>query len=219
MKCFYTQPNGRKQIKLRRWVNDATPGSNHWHRADVVLVVLDASGVVVENPRALPLDVIELIAADAATVEDVLPLCKDFIPHKCAGCGFNLTEENSSFYRDRNELFNGRLPGEEFALNNMPPGAIYRLTHLEGPNGDPRYCGTDGRSFGAICPDGTHWYIDGPCSNCTSPNDKTHKCWVRHGEPPNFTVDKNGHTCSAGAGSIQTPTWHGFLVDGEFRSC
>jgi len=30
-----------------------------------------------------------------------------------------------------------------------------------------------------------------------------------------FTVDKNGDACAAGAGSILTPTWHGFLQNGE----
>lgn len=50
-----------------------------------------------------------------------------------------------------------------------------------------------------------------------------HKCWVRHGTPPQEVVhvDKNGVTCGAGAGSIaiqpsgQNPGWHGFLHNGE----
>lgn len=41
-----------------------------------------------------------------------------------------------------------------------------------------------------------------------------HKCWCRHGEAPNFTVDKNGVTCIAGAGSIQIGNYHGFLQNG-----
>ena len=60
------------------------------------------------------------------------------------------------------------------------------------------------------------WDIDSRCGNCTMPDDKTHRCWIRHGTPPNITVDKNGLTCQAGAGSIQTKGYHGFLQNGYF---
>ena len=66
-------------------------------------------------------------------------------------------------------------------------------------------------------PDASHprdWDIDSRCSNCGLPEDKTHRCWVRHGVPPFITVDKNGHTCKAGGGSIQLPNWHGVLQNG-----
>ena len=48
------------------------------------------------------------------------------------------------------------------------------------------------------------------------PGDDVHRCWVRHGRPEDGTlhVDKNGQTCAAGAGSIQTHNWHGFLHNG-----
>ncbi len=88
----------------------------------------------------------------------------------------------------------------------------------------------------------TRWRIDGYASNCTSPcrvcgvqrKDHTaslkdsghpyedsvpeHRCWVRHGtvgEP--IHVDKNGLTCQAGGGSIQTEGWHGFLHRGVLK--
>lgn len=48
------------------------------------------------------------------------------------------------------------------------------------------------------------------------PDDAEHRCWIRHGEPPLITVDKNGLTCAAGAGSIQCRDYHGFLRDGSF---
>lgn len=73
-----------------------------------------------------------------------------------------------------------------------------------------------------VTPDGRTWDIDSRCSNCTLPEDKTHRCWVRHGEPPFITVDKNGLTCQAGGGSIDMtqggtrPGFHGFLRAGEF---
>ena len=61
-------------------------------------------------------------------------------------------------------------------------------------------------------------FIDlmGRADNCTMKDDKTHRCWIVHGEPPNITVDKNGETCKAGAGSIVVGDWHGFIRNGEF---
>jgi len=62
------------------------------------------------------------------------------------------------------------------------------------------------------------WPLDHRASNCTRPDDKVHRCWVRHGRPEDGTlhVDKNGDTCAAGAGSIiMHGGWHGFLHHGE----
>lgn len=82
---------------------------------------------------------------------------------------------------------------------------------------------------GHPCPDwdnctGFH-YVVLPCgclfdtghraSNCTMPNDRTHRCWVIAGTFPNVTLSKNGHTCQAGAGSIGHPHWHGFIRGGQ----
>lgn len=76
--------------------------------------------------------------------------------------------------------------------------------------------GADGTCLVVRCPGGHDWMVDSRASNCGSPDDDIHQCWVRHGDPREcrVTVDKNGHTCSAGAGSIGTPNWHGFLRDG-----
>jgi len=70
-----------------------------------------------------------------------------------------------------------------------------------------------------ILPDGQEWDTDSRAINCTMPEDKIHRCWVKHGEPPNIHVDKNGNTCQAGAGSILTSKYHGFLHNGELTSC
>ena len=64
-------------------------------------------------------------------------------------------------------------------------------------------------------PDGGYWDTNSRASNCTMKEDRNHRCWVKHGEPPQLTIDKNGLTCGAGAGSIQMITWHGFLRDGK----
>lgn len=79
---------------------------------------------------------------------------------------------------------------------------------LGGPN-------VDGRFIIVRLPNGHDWMIDSRASNCTLPNDNDHRCWIRHGEPPKLTVDKNGKTCNAGAGSIRGGNWHGFLRNGE----
>lgn len=61
---------------------------------------------------------------------------------------------------------------------------------------------------------GGDWNVDSRAHNCTLKDDRRHRCWVRHGAPPNITVDKVGLTCAAGAGSIQAGSYHGFLRNG-----
>lgn len=86
-----------------------------------------------------------------------------------------------------------------------------------------KYVGADGLSIVCITPRTTppdpnnpgQWYIDSRANNCTMKDDWTHRCWVRHGTVGDpLTIDKNGKTCAAGAGSIQNAGWHGFLHDG-----
>ncbi len=74
-----------------------------------------------------------------------------------------------------------------------------------------------GPALMVVCPNGRHWNIDSRASNCTMPDDKLHRCWCRHGEPPMITVDKNGLTCAAGGGSIIVGDYHGMLQNGEFH--
>ena len=73
-----------------------------------------------------------------------------------------------------------------------------------------------GKHLYAVLPNGHQWDIDSRASNCTKKDDTTHRCWVRHGEVPNIHVDKQGHTCAAGAGSIVAGDYHGFLHHGAF---
>ncbi len=98
----------------------------------------------------------------------------------------------------------------------LPPGAMFWIT-FSGGLCENHLPGCE-RHLMVVCPDGHWWNIDSRCSNCTMKDDRVHRCWVRHGEPPNITVDKNGVTCQAGGGSIQTPDWHGFLRNGELVS-
>jgi hypothetical protein len=111
------------------------------------------------------------------------------------------------------------------ADNRSEPGAVYEWEHTYRCDWD----NCSGTHVTVILPTGDSWCPDRRASNCGSPDDRTHRCWVRHGPLDRLTVDKNGDTCIAGAGSIQTyeskimvddeevvlrQAWHGFLHDG-----
>lgn len=103
--------------------------------------------------------------------------------------------------------------GEFCPSNKLPAGALYCS-----PSSSPRMQGGDGLSVVCVLPGGHHWCIDGRANNCTMPFDKEHRCWVRHGtRGERLTVDKLGHTCAAGGGSIQVPGYHGHLQNGELN--
>jgi hypothetical protein len=123
-------------------------------------------------------------------------------------------------------ILKNRETGEEVSSRDLPIGACYVInrppdvTHRD----DYPAVGEDGLAICCILPGGSHWYIESQASNCTNPTDRTHRCWVRHGtvgEP--LTVDKAGHTCGAGAGSIfgvhEQKNWHGFLRNGVLVQC
>lgn len=128
-------------------------------------------------------------------------------PRHCA-CGYAFAENDhwQVNYEQSFERSDGK--GSCF-LRSAPPGAMWDAHWMS------EYCkGPDGRCLVVVLPNGRHWMIDARANNCTLPHDKTHRCWIRHGEPPAIHVDKNGHSCSAGAGSIQAGDYHGFLHHG-----
>lgn len=191
-------PTNRIRRELRRyggsvgdWTQKVCPKWGYYHNASTFLDVVEDTDKTNDWPRNDPR-----------------------WPTTC-DCGeYNFTE------KDNWQLFTEHLyrrdTGEEYTLRKAPPGAMWYADWLtEGrPASGNLYRGPDGRCLVVVCPDGHQWMVDSRCSNCTLPDDNIHKCWVRHGTPPNITVDKNGVTCAAGAGSIQTPTWHGFLRNG-----
>lgn len=94
-----------------------------------------------------------------------------------------------------------------------PPGAMWYVDYLA-----PHSKGPDGRSLMVMTPGGA-WCVDAQASNCTMKHDigpygSAHRCWIRHGPPPDVTVDKKGHTCKAGKGSIKMTGYHGYLRNG-----
>jgi|SRR5579872_123189 len=206
IKCFWLEPTDRQKRYLRRYASDSfarevpgskCPGPMSYHDA---MVFLDESR--------------EVMSADRTHWEDDGKSARDFLgnplwpTHCVCGYEFRATDEWQLF---SSHIYRRVDTGEEMTLREAPEGAMWDATWLHCV---PGWCGPDGRAIICKVPKNHEWQIDGPCSNCTRPNEP-HHCWVRHGEPPNLTVDKNGNTCSAGAGSIITSQWHGFLRNGE----
>lgn len=107
-----------------------------------------------------------------------------------------------------------RLEGVgQWVIRDLPEGAMFDASWLP-----ERWHGDDGIALTVVCPPGglsAHWNVDAPASNCTRQGEP-HRCWCRHGDPRTepVTVDKDCDTCTAGAGSIATSDWHGFLRAG-----
>ncbi len=94
--------------------------------------------------------------------------------------------------------------GQILSQADLPAGALYPVRSEIAARGYYGL-GPDGLSIFCILPDRHHWGIDGRARNCTLPSDNEHRCWIRHGTVGDrLTVDKNGKTCNAGAGSIVT---------------
>lgn len=132
-------------------------------------------------------------------------------PVKCDSCDYRFTDKDQ-YQLFGHQLYKRQDTGEIMTIEDAPPGALWYGIWW-------KPTAPDGHVLMAKCPGGHDWNIDGCASNCDKPDDKEHRCWVRHGEPPLITVDKNGNTCKAGAGSILTPSWHGYLRNGEFVEC
>lgn len=128
-------------------------------------------------------------------------------------------------------IYRNVATGELKSSRELPVGALWALDRkfysaddkTEPPPDAFPACGSDGLSIACNCLGGHHWYIDGKASNCTMKDDHKHRCWVRHGTVgEKLTVDKNGQTCKAGAGSFYmgydhktgNHSWHGFLENG-----
>ncbi len=140
-----------------------------------------------------------------------------------------LAELATQPYWDRDEAdHSGRAPlyrlpdGTLKVSNELPPGALYDASYLH-----DIYPMPDGICLVGVCPNGHHWIVDSRASNCTMPDDNVHRCWIRHGDPRTgpVHVDKEGHSCKAGAGSIMCggdpgseKHYHGHLHNGEFTA-
>jgi hypothetical protein len=193
IKCFLLEPNGMEFRSLRRYSSAGScplmPGEYSYHNSQIDMPAGPDDGEWGNSPLAKWLD---------------------RFPQKCE-CGFKYTDNNSNRQLfSENQYICSEKAGEIFSIRDAPAGAIWRVPWYEDIKD---MCGTDGKSYICMTPGG-QWCIDSRAKNCGLPNDSNHKCWVRHGEAPVFTVDKRGVTCNAGAGSIQAGNYHGFLING-----
>lgn len=224
IKCFLIKPNGKASRWLRRYKTtegSSCPLTGSYHNAQVPI----EDSLNPEN------------RSDEPAIREMY---KDQWPAKC-NCGYIFSEEDPKQIFSQNQYIDEA--GKVYTLNSAPVGAIWDATWFHEMD---EYRGPDGLSLVCKTPGGD-WMMDGRASNCDSScktcgvpykdhknvgsdtvkdnscdtyeDYKPHKCWVRHGEPPNLTVDKNGVTCGAGAGSILQKNYHGFLTNGELTNC
>jgi hypothetical protein len=141
-------------------------------------------------------------------------------PTACAKCGHEFGDDG--YWQDWQELLYRRTDtGGLVTLRSSaddinaptpaPPGSMWDAWWMP-----ESWRGADGIALMVRLPNGHDWHVDSEASNCTRKGDRTHKCWVRHGDPRTASVhvDKAGDTCAAGAGSIQAEDYHGFMHHG-----
>lgn len=202
------------------WGHDATTGTLWFGTADTSPAGVDDEGRPVTGDAALA----------------ILKQTSMQWPLKCDKCDY-LFEKDDVWQFNARARWRREDTGGIVELRDAPVGAMWRATWMEGPAGyETKLDGTE--VWVCALPHNWHWIIgsrasncDSPCSVCAVPyhshkvtgwdkdghhyiDSRPHKCWVAHGEPPNMHVDKNGVTCGAGGGSIQTPNWHGFMHNG-----
>lgn len=198
IKIFYLTKLEKQKWWLRRYADGPCPhnlSQYNYHNAEVFMGVISETS----SPRT--------------SKED------DCWPKACS-CGyiFKPTDSYQDFTRT---LYKRSDTNEEMTLQEAPFGACWDEYWMTINRSFPNfYIGEDGRCLYVKTPGGD-WCLDARASNCTLPDDHTHKCWVRHGKPEDGTlhVDKNGHTCGAGAGSIMMKNYHGFLHHGFLIEC
>lgn len=200
-KCFWLEPTDKRALYLRRYVSSDAGGK------------CELSGIGCHNASVRIEDSPDEKDEEGySQIVEVEPYLADpRWPAACA-CGYVFTDT------DQRQLFQDTIyrrtdTGEVFPLRDAPPGAMYDAWWAA-----RFWKGPDGRSLVVKLPNGTDWQVDGAANNCTMPDDhfqQKHHCWTRTGTPPLITVGNSfGPTCNAGAGSIQSGDYHGFLQNG-----
>ncbi len=233
-RTFLLEPTGMGRAHLRRYANSDEKcggGKYSFHNADGERLgdfkeIAGERGII-EGYEGLP---------------KVEQIDRARFPLKCDGCAREFLDSDPRQVFTES-LYRRKDTGEIMGLRAAPPGAIWRATWMEdmkgytGPDGRTYICRLPGNhdwiidSIASNCPvactncgrpyaahmEDRHRAADAPnpCPKGYVPLDNyAHKCWVRTGDAPYFTVGKDGVTCSAGAGSILVPEWHGFLKNG-----
>lgn len=195
---FWTEPSGTVELGLRRYVSTSSgktcPLTDGYHNAVVPI------GCQPERRTA-----------DGFL--EVWPVAEfegdPRWPTSCP-CGY-VFEADDTWQVFQEAVYRRPDTGETWPQRELPTGAMYDASWLPDD-----WKGPDGIGLVVILPGGHPWHVDMEASNCTRKGDRTHKCWVRHGDPRTepVHVDKDGETCAAGAGSIAAPGYHGFLHHG-----
>jgi hypothetical protein len=205
IKCFVANPTTRVKRFLRRYEDGQCSGKYSYHNVQKFLDEIEVP---------IPIETYEDDERMISGQPDYG--LKSEFPTLCE-CGFAFSE-SGAYQLTTERLYQNEETGECYELAELPPGAIY-LADWMLHSGSDVFRGPDGHSLIVILPNRHPWTIDGPANNCTMPGDTTHKCWIRHGMVPLITVDKVGHTCAAGGGSIQSGNYHGFLRNGYLEEC
>lgn len=206
IKCFLLEPTGRTRIYLRRYRSlknrdECTSGNRYFHNALVLIgeepEEHNEDGCITNGLKLMP------------------PHDDPRWPTQCEYCGY-LFQESDEWQRNPETIYRRTDTGEEMTIRDAPAGAMWYA-----PWADRFHVPQDKHNLVVKTPGG-EWQIDSQASNCTMKDDHRqakHHCWIRHGEPPNITVSKEGgSTCGAGAGSIQCGSFHGFLRNGHLES-
>lgn len=201
VECFFVVPTMRTRRSLRRY-------SDRDHSCGAGLSYHNADGPVVDE---IPDEIID--GHWDAVRADNWPHDDPRWPGKCDACEYRFVDSDPwQVFHD--PVYVDAATGVEYTLraSSRRPGMMWDAFWM-----GSHYHGPDGRCLVVVCPSGNEWMIDGPASNCTTPQDREHRCWTRTGAPPRITVGKEfGKTCAAGGGSIQAGNYHGFLREGRF---
>jgi hypothetical protein len=203
IKCFLLEPSGNVEQTVMAMGGDC-PKSPYGHRAERVLSVAE-----------LPLgEEVKIALHSCEWPADFPMLCQYCGVDMAHGVVFSLSYGAARHWRD------SKTGSERGCISEFGPGAMWRADWYGRSDGSGLY-GWDWDNLREpplhVHTPGGDWNIDSRASNCTLPKDRTHRCWVRTGEPPNVNVSKGGpgaHTCGAGAGSIRAGDYHGFLRNG-----
>lgn len=196
IKCFLLERTNIQRVYVRRYTNRqkicSFPGCYGYHNSSKLLIECpaffdDEERVVLDHGIERP-----------SNTDPIWPVTCD--------CGYEFKDDDNRMLLSY-VMYKRQDTGELYRLRDAPPGAMWNSWWVDNDNPDGQY-------LTVKLPTGHEWDIDGQANNCTMKDDTVHRCWVRHGVAPDITVDKNGNTCLAGAGSIMVPGYHGHLKNG-----
>jgi hypothetical protein len=207
IRCFLLELTDRVRVSLRRYTRDNTPdccsaypGKYSYHTVKHAIgeepQERDEQGMICNGLKPAP------------SHDDPC------WPAQCA-CGYQF-QASDAWQRFVEDVYRRADTGEEMTLHDAPAGGMWY-----DPHADIFQVPQSEHSLMVKTPGGD-WNVDGQSNNCTMPEDhrqEKHHCWIRHGQPPDVTVSKEGGpTCQAGAGSIQCGEYHGFLRAGYLEN-